>query len=64
MAKKFYNGKKGSGFANLPQDSSFTEYPAYPCGGKEGYDDTMSGIDKKMHKDNKANNRANKTGRW
>jgi len=64
MAKKFHGGlKQGGNRANMPQDVKITDYPEYPCGGKEGYNDTMSGIDEKIRGDNKGNNKKG-PGRW
>lgn len=60
--KRYHNGK-GKGRCNLPQDVKMSDYPEYPCGGKEGYDDTLSGIDSKIRGDNKGNNKSG-PGRW
>lgn len=50
--KKYHNGggqiSQGGRYANLPENVVMKDYPEYPCRGKEGYDDTMNGIDKNI----------------
>lgn len=40
----------GGKYANLPDKVKMEDYPEYPCMGKEGYNDTLNGIDKGMKK--------------
>ena len=68
MAKRYHSGggmiSQGGKRANLPENVVMKDYPEYPCGGKEGYDDTMGGIDGKIRGDNKGNNKNGNGGRW
>lgn len=52
--KKYYNGggmiSQGGKYANLPDSVKMTDYPEYPCLGEEGYNDTITGIDKQIRK--------------
>ena len=50
MAKKYYsNNSKKSG--TLPSDGMVKQYPPLPCGGIDGYDDTLEGIDRQIKGD-------------
>ena len=69
MAKKRYHEgaiitQPSNERANLPQDVMIKDFPHIPCGGQEGYNDNVSGIDNRIHGDIKGNNRGNKVGRW
>jgi len=63
MKKKYYSNKGGSIF---PQDVKITQMPPFPCGGKEGVDDTMYGIDRQLNSDIKNGNKRSKkdVGNW
>jgi len=67
MAKRYHNGNmvsQGGNRANLPQEVTIKDYPEYPCGGQEGYNDTIDGIDSRIKNDNRGNNRKGEVGRW
>jgi len=50
--KRYHNSMVSNGgkYANLPDNVVMKDYPEYPCLGKEGYNDTMEGIDKNIKK--------------
>ncbi len=65
MKKKYYGVRQAdNNRSNLPQEVSITDVSSIPCGGNNGYDDTMMGIDEQLHGDIKGNNRKDKAGKW
>ena len=69
MAKKRYHEgaiitQPSNNRANLPQEVIIKDVPPIPSGGFDDYDDTMSGIDKRLREDSSGNNRKGKAGRW
>jgi len=64
MAKRYYDSVSGSemisstnsGFANMPKEVVFKEYPKNDGFLKENLNDGMSGIDNQIKKDNSKKN--------